>query len=237
MQSLHVHTTKDYGLFKSVDGNRNINYLHKNRLKKSMQEKQLINPIIVNEKHEIIDGQHRFSVCQELGLPIHYLIIPGYGLEDVHRMNQNSKNWNQEDFLAGYCDMGLKDYLLFREFKDSYDFGFTVSLAIANNNGVGNTDLEVFRNGEFKFHDYVGAIERADRITSLKVFTDQYNTKLLVYAILFLLKNQRFDFNQLFHKLNIQRGLLIQQPTTSGYIKLFEEIYNYRSREKVSLRY
>ena len=35
--SNHVHTTTDYYLFKSIDGNRNKNLLHINRLKKSMQ--------------------------------------------------------------------------------------------------------------------------------------------------------------------------------------------------------
>ena len=64
--SNQVHTTTDYFLFKPIDGNRNKNLLHINRLKKSMSENYLFTVIIVNEKYEIIDGQHRFDVIQDL---------------------------------------------------------------------------------------------------------------------------------------------------------------------------
>ena len=52
-----VHTTTDYSLFKSIDGNRTKNKAHVKKLKKSMEEKYLFTVIIVNEKYEIIDGQ------------------------------------------------------------------------------------------------------------------------------------------------------------------------------------
>ena len=49
-----VLTTTSYSRFKPVDGNRNKNLLHINRLKKSMSENYLFTVIIVNEKYEII---------------------------------------------------------------------------------------------------------------------------------------------------------------------------------------
>lgn len=48
--SNQVHTTTDYFLFKSIEGNRNKNLLHINRLKKSMSENYLFTVIIVNDK-------------------------------------------------------------------------------------------------------------------------------------------------------------------------------------------
>ena len=35
-------------------------------------------PIIINEKHEIIDGQHRKIAQEELELPITFIINEGY---------------------------------------------------------------------------------------------------------------------------------------------------------------
>ena len=106
-----VHTTTDYFLFKPIDGNRNKNLLHLNRLKKSMTENYLFTVIIVNEKYEIIDGQHRFECVKELKMPLHYIICNGYGLNEVQILNQNSKTWNADDYLAGYCNLKNENYL------------------------------------------------------------------------------------------------------------------------------
>ena len=76
-----------------------------------MQENYLFTIIIVNENYEIIDGQHRFDVIKELGLPLNYVICGGYGLNEVHILNQNSKTWNVDDYLDGYCLLGYTDYL------------------------------------------------------------------------------------------------------------------------------
>jgi hypothetical protein len=99
--SNQVHTTTDYFLFKPIEGNRNKNLIHLSRLKKSLSENYLFTVIIVNEKYEIIDGQHRFECVKELKLPLHYIVCNGYGLNEVHVLNQNSKTWNAEDYLTG----------------------------------------------------------------------------------------------------------------------------------------
>lgn len=53
-----VCQTNDYSLFKTLKGNRNINQAHLYRLTKSIKEKYLLSPIVVNEHFEIIDGQN-----------------------------------------------------------------------------------------------------------------------------------------------------------------------------------
>ena len=54
-----VFKTFDYGLFKNIKGNRELNPKNYKKILHSMGNKQLEIPIIVNEKYEIIDGQHR----------------------------------------------------------------------------------------------------------------------------------------------------------------------------------
>ena len=43
-----------------------------------------------------------------------HIVMPckcdGYGLNEVHILNQNSKTWNADDYLAGYCNLGNKNY-------------------------------------------------------------------------------------------------------------------------------
>ena len=151
--SNQVHTTTDYFLFKPIEGNRNKNLLHINRLKKSMAETYLFTVIIVNEKYEIIDGQHRFDVIQELKLPLNYIVCKGYGLNEVHILNQNSKTWTSDDYLDGYCKLGYKDYLKYKEFKELYGIGHYECMWLLNGSQLSNP-TQVFFTGDFKIKNY-----------------------------------------------------------------------------------
>jgi hypothetical protein len=56
-----IYVTKDYGMFKTVKGNRAIDKAHVAKLKKEIQKKDLDLPIYVNENDEVVDGQHTFK--------------------------------------------------------------------------------------------------------------------------------------------------------------------------------
>ena len=120
--SNQVHTTTDYFMFKTLNGNRDINQLHLTRLKESFKKDYLTTIIMVNENFEIIDGQHRFLICQEFKLPINYIICKNYGLNEVQILNANMKNWQTVDYVNGYCDLGYKDYMIYRDFVEEYGF-------------------------------------------------------------------------------------------------------------------
>ena len=120
--SNQVHTTVDYFMFKPIGGNRTLNELHVRRLRDSIKANYLFTVIIVNEDYQLIDGQHRFEVIKELQLPLNYIICKGYGLTEVQILNQNSKNWTADDFMEGYCNLGKKDYEIYRQFKDINSF-------------------------------------------------------------------------------------------------------------------
>lgn len=234
-----VHTTNDYFLFKPIDGNRNKNLLHINRLKKSMQVNYLFTIIIVNENYEIIDGQHRFDVIKELNLPLNYVICNGYGLNEVHILNQNSKTWNSDDYLEGYCNLGYIDYLKYKEFKDRYGFGHSECMTILNgySNTVGTNATKIFFAGELKIKNYNKSCELADKIELIGQFYNGYKRRSFVHALLNLFKNKNFEFIELLQKLKIQPSALCDCTDIPQYISLIEEIYNYKRREKINLRF
>jgi hypothetical protein len=125
---LSVLTTTDYDQFILMDDNRNVNELHVQRLVSSFKDKHLICPIIVNEKMEVIDGQHRLQASIRSELPVHYIVVKGYGLNEVQVLNSNQKNWTKYDFLESYCAQNKKHYLDFKEFMGYFpDFGIQVS--------------------------------------------------------------------------------------------------------------
>jgi hypothetical protein len=232
-----VHTTNDYFLFKSIDGNRNKCLPHINRLKKSMESSYLFTVIIVNENYEIIDGQHRFDVIEEMKLPLHYIICKGYGLKEVHILNQNSKTWNADDYLTGYCNLGYEDYLLYEEFKNRYKFGHSECITILTNVTSRGGSMGVFYEGNLKISNYLKSCIVADKIEAIGKFYDGYKRRSFVYAMIHLFKNKSFEYMEFITKLKSQPLSLVDCTNATSYVDLIEEIYNYRRRDKVNLRF
>ena len=232
----HVHTTTDYFLFKPLDGNRTKNLLHINRLKKSMSEQYLFTIIIVNENYEIIDGQHRFDVITELKLPLHYVVCNGYGLQEVHRLNQLSKNWNADDYLTGYCNLGYEDYLIYRDFKSKYKIGHNECITLLSGGHRFGLNTH-FNTGLFKIKSLQEVKKTIEKILLLEPHYDGYKRKAFIFAMHKLLQNPNFEFTEFIQKLKIQPTALQNCTDVAQYVALIEEIYNYKRRDKVNLRY
>ncbi|XCY65795.1 ParB N-terminal domain-containing protein [Streptococcus iniae] len=66
-----VYKTTNYDMFNFSKFNRNV-FLTPEMLKQA--ELGFVSPIIVNENLTVIDGQHRLTACQQLGLPVEYII-------------------------------------------------------------------------------------------------------------------------------------------------------------------
>jgi hypothetical protein len=236
--SNHVHTTTDYFLFKPIEGNRNKNLLHINRLKKSMAENYLFTVIIVNEKYEIIDGQHRFDVISELNLPLHYIVCKGYGLREVHILNQLSKTWNSDDYLEGYCNLGYESYLKYREFKETYNIGHHECfylLSGVKSNGASN--VSNFYSGNFTIRSYEDACTFIEKVFITEPYYSGFKRRSYIFALRKLFDNPRFEFTEFLSKLKLQPTAMVDCTSVDNYISLIEEIYNYRRREKVNLRF
>jgi hypothetical protein len=234
-----VHTTTDYGRFTSIDGNRNLNLLHLQRLKKSIQENYLFTIIIVNEKFEIIDGQHRFEAIKVFGLPLHYIVCEGYGLQEVQLLNANSKTWNADDYLEGYVKLGKTDYIRYKQFKNKYDFPHNACMPLLSdtNTVICGGMVKRFYNGEFKIGNYKKAIETAESINLIAPLYEGYKRKNFILAMMQLLNKEQFELTEFIAKLRLQPSALFDCQNISQYVSLIEEIYNYRRRDKVNLRY
>lgn len=249
-----VNSTNDYEKFSILDGNRKVNLSHLNRLKDSFKQNYLLSPIIVNEQFEIIDGQHRFLAAKDLQLPINYIKCEDYSLREVQILNTNSKNWNKEDYLKSYCDLGYPEYIKFREFMKKYpEFNISVCLMlvvdryvekkkqdksyISDTNKSGSYMIKYFENGSLKIKDYKLACDNANKILLIKPYYDGYYRLLFVSTMLTLFKNKNFLLSQFIQKLSYMPNALKHCPNAESYKLLIEEIYNYKSRDKVSLRY
>lgn len=240
-----VHTTKDYSMFKPIEGNRNKNLLHINRLIISMKERLLFTVIIVNEKYEIIDGQHRFDAIKELGFPLNYIIMKGYGLNEVQRLNSNSSNWSTSDYLQAYCNLGYVDYIRLSKFITKHKLSLTIgaSILVGTSAPTGSTSagngFEYFKHGTFKVSDKQerAAEKFMDMIYLFEPYFEGFKTRAFVFALMRLMNNPEFSTLELLQKVKMQPTALQSCVHVNQMVSLIEEIYNYKRRDKINLRF
>ena len=250
-----VYQTNDLEMFNAIKGNRPPNPQHIRRLCDSIRVHGILqNPIIVNEKMDIIDGHHRLMAAKAAKSSIYFIIVRGYELKEVHVLNLNQKNWTTRDFMEGYADMGIESYIKLRNFtRRNKEFTISDAVALCGNilssgssfihNKYRHKDgniiqqKEVFEEGTWKGKDFDLAQSYADKIKMIKPYYKGYARSSFVVTMLGLFRNPRFDFIDFVNKLKLQQQKMIDCATVAQYKTLIEEIYNYRRREKVNLRF
>lgn len=118
---MQIYVTKDYSSFRSIVSNREVNKSHVKKLAQSIRKKNLlfIRPVIVNDRMEIIDGQHRVAACELLGEQVHYIKV-NLTKEDIAVLNTAQKNWTMMDFINFYAIEGRKEYREFCKLINKY---------------------------------------------------------------------------------------------------------------------
>jgi hypothetical protein len=109
-------------------------------------------------------------------------------------------------------------------------------LSAFNSNAHGS-DIKDFYNGNFKINNWKKAIEMADNIMLLEPLYAGYRRAYFIFAMLQLFAKPQFEFTEFIQKLRLQPSALIDCQSSAQYITLIEQIYNYKRREKVNLRY
>jgi len=140
---------KDFSKFKLLERNRDTGKSHVNKLIGSMQEPRgQVEPITINEKWEVVNGQHRLEAAKEGNLD-HVIVIMSYGatIEDVIIMNTTQKKWNFWDFLKCHSHESAPnsvEYQKIKNFLKDYPISHKAALWMlsGNNHDYGMEDFE-----------------------------------------------------------------------------------------------
>jgi len=157
--SLAVYSTQDYSVFTFMSGNRDRNKVQVKRLAKLIAtnpEFTKLSPILVNEKMEIIDGQHRveafMAYSKETGQTpaIYYVKREGLTLNDARSLNSGSKPWSPKDYAEAYKKMGNKNYALYLAFLSETGLNYDI---LARYLSPSDYSVQGFREGKFTVSD------------------------------------------------------------------------------------
>ena len=241
-----IFFTKNYEMFTFLPENRPINRTNKKNLMKSMMlNGNLFSAIFINEKGEIIDGQHRVKIKIELELHlpidqrtgIYYIICKGYGIKEVQTYNDAQKRWDGNDFLHSYCHQGNENYIKFKEFMVKYDTDYWITLRMLTGNlqkkknGVKSSEMNAdFRGGKFVFNleHYINGsnlMEKVEEIKNNNWFLGKIDRTFII-ALDKVVNIENFDYKRFAKKLSTTRAQITEQGKLDLYIQQFGKIYN-----------
>lgn len=256
-----VLVTKDYSLFKYVHGNRDIIDSNVNAITHQIKLRGQQVPILVNENHEIIDGQHRLEACKRLERPVSYIIRKGANIHDVISANIVGKKWSTDDYINRYAMEGNENYLKLQAFfAKAKEQGFNASTALTIARGSaakssffmysdnklrmqGNqvvTAQRLYHAGDdiklglFKMVDEKKAYKRMDLVLSFKHF-EFYNKKHFVTALFQAMRVSDFDVKTLLNHAQKYPSRFTNEPDTKSFVAMIERVYNYRNRNKLAI--
>lgn len=236
-----MRSTTDYGMFKTVPGNRGTVKAHVSKLAQAIDEKNLLAefPLLVNERMEIVDGQHRLAAAASLGVPVFYQIVPTLGLDNVMAINTASKSWSLEDFINSYIEQGLKDYVELKEFATTHHLGYSMSASMLLGRGGsrGGSTSGVIKSGRFVVNARIRAGAVAGAVTRSRPYAD-FNIgadRDYVWAVWILMDNEDFSVDRLIGKFETHGLKITKRVSTRYYLLQLEEVYNFNAKDKVTL--
>ena len=242
-----ILVSSNYKIFKFMEGNRQVIPIHVKRLKRSFQDNGfLLDPILVNDKHEIIDGQNRFTALSELGWPIYYIKVYNYGLEEVKVLNQNQQKWKPTEHLDSFVVQGHPNYVTFKKFMNDFPkFSFATCVKILS--GIRSNKSETidgyrarskdFESGDFEIPNIKKSYIVAKKIMDFESYFEKFHDTRFVITMLGLFEHPNYDHDEMLKKMRAQPHALEVCRNQDKYKELIEEIYNYKRREKVNLRF
>lgn len=237
-----IKKTKDYEMFKFRADNRAIIPSHVNKLKISIQNRNLLEyrPIEVNSDMEVIDGQHRLTAAKALGLEIYYVVRHDLIDGDIITYNAFAKSWGLEDFFKHFLIHKKPEYLKLQQFMIREN----MSLRIALNLIAGRTKdaIQKFKNGLFVCNNEIieGHLEicweTIRYIQKSLGYSNFVTTAKFWKALLVLTKHPFFDRDKWKHNLVYKVETFGPRATFEDYLKMLQLIYNWKNAQKISLR-
>ena len=233
---MQIHVTQDYNLFKRIKGNRTVNKPHINRLLQAIKttpDSVSYNPIVVNDKHEIIDGQHRFEAIKQLALPVFYIKVNDLSLTTVQQLNSISKAWSPMDYAKSYAELGNENYKVYIDFKDRYKFNHDILMKyLALDNPITGT---AFNSGLFKVANVKLSDTLCRELEEVGDFYDRNNIRSFALGFLQIARNPDYNQTHMLKQFDKHGHKINEQALPNDWSRELELLYNRNQRKEVRL--
>ena len=238
-----VYQSDDYSKFKLIEGNRPID--HAKKIIESIKEIGMLwQPILVNERFEIIDGQGRFLAMKTLKLPIIYIRQDGLTIKEVRYLNKNATNWKVDDYIHSYAtgDDARDAYrnleVVMRQFPE---FSQSTIMKAASRYGLNSYHSNAIKSGAYDEMDFTSMNNAIRRLTKLREISNllpgDYKFKsVLLHGVIFCEYiaevDANFSIDQLVDSIKKNHKLVEPARNVSLAISNLNYMYNYKRSDK-----
>lgn len=232
-KTIPVYETTDYSIFKSLTGNRTLYENHVKRLVKVIKSNPSLtemNPIKVNEKLEVIDGQHRlaafklFAKSEGKYPSVNYAVVKGASLPEARALNAGSKPWHPHDYAEAFVVDGNKNYKTYLEFEKKFQVQHNVlARYLSGEEGA----IRNFKDGGFIVGDKKEAEENIERLLEAAKYYPLWPNQSFGMAFYRVMKSPVYQHSRMIKQLKKFPEVLTKVPTrTSELIVGLNTVYN-----------
>lgn len=241
MSAKKISTTKNYRLFQRHSSeNRPLDIKRHKRLVESMKQYGFLAcfPIVVirdsNGNLIVKDGQHRLSIAETLGLPVHY-VEDDQGF-DVAVVNSTAKVWVLGDYARKFAANGSADYQEAIEFSETHTLpiGTAVSL-LSGTTSFSNIQNE-FIEGTWSVKDRDWAEAVAGIYVPMVRMSPVMRNARFIEACMSVCRVSDFKANRLLQNAERCREKLVAFSTRDAYLDMLESVYNFGRRDLLGLK-
>lgn len=232
-----AQSTTDYKQFTFLINNRQTARTHINRLKDAITRNPSIleaQPILCNEKMEIIDGQHRFIAASELGLPIHYTVVKGLDISTARDMNVLQRRWHMDDYAYSYAKQGNVNYKAYNEYRREHP-GIAGSIMLVIMAGNEKKRDNVSQSTQFRMGTFVVEQDREqiewmlnelEEIKQIAMHEIPIN-RPFVAALVTALRNEDFEYEVFKKNLKAKPEQFHRVSIVRDGLRMIEDIHNF----------
>lgn len=227
---MNIQQTTNYSQFKSIVSNREVDETHVKRLMRAIQKKDLlhINPITVNSKMEVVDGQHRLEAATRLEIPVFYIVDDKVTKHDIAAINSNAKNWSVLDYINYWTIEKKPGFDKLSVFLSEHPL-IPPSSALVMLACDGKRDLKALKEGIVDTSAYTEACEIAEILKYYRNKVEFAYDRNFILAVISAYKTPGYDHEIMKGKVENQTRSLVKCINRKQYTEMLEEIYNYHS--------
>jgi len=240
-KEIKVLLEKNLTKFSLLDDNRDIDKKHVAMLVISIKRFGQLMPIVVNEDLEVIEGQHRLKACEELGIPILYVISLKASSKDVAVMNNSQKGWKNKDFLKHFSHKkhsNCAEYKKIVKFFHTYSLPFSMGIILLSGwgsleSGKDRGPMPAFRDGSFKIKDLEEANQKAGQLIKFKTTVPRL-VKINKFCIAFLRVSQldNFSIKTAYERISKNSKKFDHCLNQDDWVEAMVKAYNYNLKTK-----
>lgn len=175
------------------------------RLKKSVLKDGIINPILVNNQLEILDGQHRYKIALENNINFDFVIreLTSDAAKVIIDLNNSQHGWNITDRVLHYSREGNEEYQKLYRYMEAYSNLISRSTITKIASGIwalGHATNDGYRTGNFK--NYKNVMEEFySFISDVSVHFDIKPRRGMTSALYALWAYSNFDEDRFMRKM------------------------------------